>query len=306
MNKKNNFLIGGYSSLDVFLAMAMDVYEISQEMEVFFRSFDFALGSLESLKKVFDFSVVSGCRKRQLRFTLNDSVCRGMLLPFIEKYITDSNVYNIELFKKYCGLFSENSNFEVGMQWTEDEKFPTVKAYFEESPYIIDFFKSEVGRQKIKRIFNAQSLPGLIPDIICADFKPGGAFDLKTYSITDCMPENMPKTIQFPVHYSELACFYGEMDGVCTGRKKYYMAYPPDTISNPMPDLYEAVKILSSYKAADAVRMIQKWIRTLSSFSCVIVPTLFAMSEEGGCSVYLRPYKPGEHKTDINQQFIHR
>lgn len=279
----------------LFLEIAGSKFPLSAEMKDFFSSLSFALCPAESERMSFDFSAETGKNSDKIRFSVNDSHCGGRLREHIENFMNKCGVYDMELFRAYCGLFRNGTQFDTGIQWGKGEKFPVIKIYHEETRDVPDFFKKENNRKKLASLFglSADDLPSYIPDIVCTDFYPGerpknGKCDLKTYLMLRQSPSTLPGGFKFPAHNSEMPCFYFEMDGVLSGRKKYYMAYPTVTMKNPVPDIFALCRIMAGMNEYSSIKTMQDWIKTAAKYGCWPVPTLCSISGTGVFSVYCR------------------
>ncbi len=271
----------------LFLDALRAVMPFSYGMEAFFRSFGFALGSTDSHRQCFDLSITSE-NIAKIRFSVNDFACKGRLMPKIAEEMRRLDRYDMPVFREYCAFLGDLSQFDVGIQWKNGENAPIIKIYHEETSDVPVFFEKDENRRRFAALFGLESMPDYNPDIVCADFFPGGGTDVKFYAANSVLPEKMPAGFRFPVHYAEPPCFYFVMDGLISGRRKYYMAYPPETVNNPVPDMYEICRMMSSVGATTALRVIGDWVKIASGYGCKVSPTLFSVSDNGILSAYCR------------------
>lgn len=261
-------------------------------LDRFIRLTDFLFSVSEKGQQVYDMSVLSSDAVCPLRFTLNDSSGRGQLKDIVCSWMMEQKVYPADLIKGYAALFSTGVQFNIGMEYpsrSQYDCFPVVKMYYEDSQSVPDFFSSAWGKKKIRQLFpqlKDDSIAGS-PDIICADFFPGGRYDLKAYYACRKI-KPLYDAVRFPPHYAEPPCFYYEMRGLLSGRKKQYMAYPVETQLNPQPDMLGICRIFAEMKAVAALKTIKKWQRVASDSCSRLVPTLCSYSDKGSFSLYCR------------------
>ncbi|MCR4819938.1 MAG: hypothetical protein K5838_02310 [Elusimicrobiales bacterium] len=244
----------------------------------------------DEFNHTFDLSVVSNDNNMPVRFSVNDSSCRGKLLPFAEAYIScsDTNT-DLSLLKSFSSLvlsFGNDVQFTLGVQWDKKSKFPVLKAYFEDGSPVYEIFFNDSKR---KKLFDMFSLPDMkvpsrdIPSIICADLRPDGSSDLKFYVKKNAVHALAPyvkdrNSLILPKCYSESVPFYYYMEGLISGRKKLYMAYPADMATDSRNNIVEACRLFSSMRAVQVLKKIKNWNHIAIEENCLLIPTLFSYS----------------------------
>ena len=277
---------------DIFRSGIEAFGPLPDNLKKFLQRADYLFSVSEKGKQVYDMSVLSSDAVCPLRFTLNDSSGRGQLKDIMCSWMMEQKAYSADLLKGYLELFSTEAQFNIGMEYSvqpSSYRFPVVKLYYEDSTSVPEFFSSAGGKKKIRQLFPELKDDSIIghPDIICADFFPGGRYDLKAYYARRKI-KPASAAVRFPPHYAEPPCFYYEMTGLLSGRKKQYMAYPVETQINPQPDMLEICRIFAEMKAAAALKIIKKWQSAAAVSNSRIVPTLCSYSDKGSFSLYCR------------------
>jgi len=113
--------------------------------------------------------------------------------------------------------------------------------------------------------------------------RPDGSSDLKFYVKKNAVHALAPyvrdrNSLIFPKCYSESVPFYYYMEGLISGRKKLYMAYPADMATDSRNNIVEACRLFSSMRAVQVLKKIKNWNHTAIEENCLLIPTLFSYS----------------------------
>jgi hypothetical protein len=224
----------------------------------------------------------SSSEPEAVRFSMNDSLCRGALGPFVvEQMRVLAAGYELKAaseFIKVGKLLKGDFQTCAAMEWTAQKSAPVLKLYFEEVPGSKGVFKNiEFGRKILAMAGCAGSVgEGPAPGIVAMDFFPGGATDVKLYFRKDNLPETGLGALQRSVLRSldkEPRCFYFEMTRLTSGGLKVYKIYEPGCRTDPLAGISEICALYARLRMPQGVKFARTYLRMASQYGFRLIPS---------------------------------
>ncbi len=238
---------------------------------------------------------VSSSDPAAFRFSVSDFGERGKLAPALREYAAgfgkSYDLAALDRFLEAGARFGQKHQTTFGLVWGTGQAAPRLKVYFEELPPAGSVPEK---RALVREGFGLRgaAVPGVrdLPALaaVCLDLNHGGGRDFKFYYWRGSLAGiAAPKwqTRALEALAAEKNCFYYEMRGLESSRKKIYKVYEVGGITDFSPGLRE---ICAFYAAAGHKPVLEKllaYARLAREAGMAVIPVLFAAGDsaaEGG------------------------
>lgn len=232
---------------------------------------------------------VSSSDASAFRFSVSDFGERGRLAPDLRGYAAGfGKTYDLAALDRFLAAgaaFGAEHQTTFGLVWGKGQAAPRLKVYFEELP--------PAGGVPEKRALvrdgfglrgaavpGARDLPSLAA--VCLDLKPGGGRDLKFYYRRATLAGiGAPKwqTRALEALALEKNCFYYEMQGLESSRKKLYKVYEVGGIKDFSPSLKEICAFYAGAGQKPVLEKLLAYARLSREAGMAVVPVLFSAGD---------------------------
>ena len=223
------------------------------------------------------------------RFSISDFGERGALSSVIRGYVSGfGGCYDLDALDKFlkAGIsFGKAHQTTFGFDWGGGCSRPRLKVYFEE---LLTAYAASEKKDLVFEAFNlggkpaprARDFSGL--SAVCLDLNPGRKCDFKFYMRRDALPDLSAPKWQAGALASlglERRCFYYEMRGIKSKRRKVYKVYEVSGISDFSAGLREICGFYAKTGCDSVLRRILSYARLSRESGMSMVPVLFAAGD---------------------------